>query len=143
MTWIPVACPKPAKREPQKRQGMKRTRMKKINTKRGGHAFPKNVDLDYRAFIRTQPCILGGPWRARLACDARGRFLEHRCVGRIQACHVKSRGAGGKDVGNLYPGCALAHDEQHRIGIPAFQKRWGINLAKIAAGLGLLYSEGG
>lgn len=109
--------------------------MKKFNKKRGGHAFPKNVDEAYREWIRAQPCILAGRGRVLESGGTWVRALGHFCFAAVRACHVKSRGAGGKDMGNLYPACDAAHDEQHSIGIPAFEKCWNMNLKEIAAKL--------
>jgi hypothetical protein len=106
-------------------RGLKRGKpMKKVNAKRGGHMFPKNVSHERRAFIRLLPCVL----RYR-GYYSNGRVRRHDCRGRVQACHLKSRGSGGPDVGNMWPGCAAAHEEQHRIGVPAFEARWHVSLA--------------
>ena len=121
--------------------------MKQVNRKRGGHMFPKNVSPEYRDFIRGEPCILLGRWEQRghhsTWCGIEPLDRPHDCVGRIQACHVKSRGAGGSDVANLYPGCAAAHHEQHAIGIPAFEARWGVNLAAAAERLAVRWVDRG
>ena len=136
----PVPKPKPRKKvrrgaptgRPRTRL-KNRTRMKQINRKRGGHAFPHNVDEFYRAWIRQWECVIGGAYRAALFVNTRGRFYEHRCFGRVQVCHVKSRGAGGPDHGNVVPMCAGAHEEQHRRGLRAFEKRYRCDLASAAA----------
>jgi hypothetical protein len=104
--------------------------------------FPKNVNADFRVWIRFRPCILA--LRQRYAggaetfehCDY---ILQHLCNSAVRGCHVKSRGAGGTDVGNMYPGCDSAHDEQHRVGIPVFEKRWGVNLRAEAERLAAEY----
>jgi len=49
------------------------------------------------------------------------------CLGLIQFCHVKSRGAGGTDEGNGVPLCTMAHDVQHR-GIKSFQERYDYDM---------------
>jgi hypothetical protein len=140
-------APKPKARAKKVCRPMKKSRMKSYNAKRKGSAFPKRRNPEYCAWIREQPCILSGRKRAEIPGELIGHAWHPTFCGFIggpvQVCHVKTRGAGGNDLGNVLPMCAGAHDEQHCIGIPAFQKRWGINLAKIAAGLGLLYSEGG
>jgi len=38
--------------------------------------------------------------------------------------HVKSRGAGGDDYGNLVPGDAVTHSVQHQEGIKTWARRW-------------------
>ena len=136
--------PKPKSRVRVSRKTLKRrTRMKPRNAKRKGHAFPKNVDLAYRAFIRGEPCILAGRM-GKIFGPASWWFTPlHVCTSRTRGCHVIPRGRGGKDIGNMYPGCDSAHDEQGVRGIPAFEKRWDVNLENIAAGLGLRYQETG
>jgi len=145
MSYPLVKVPKPkGKRVKRSRTPLRKTRLKKFNKRRGGHAFPKNVDLAYRAWIRSLPCILAGRFRSGVVIASFGSCTErHYCFGRVQGCHVKSRATGGVDVGNMYPGCARAHDEQGQRGIPAFQERWGVNLTNFAAGLGLKYQERG
>jgi hypothetical protein len=46
--------------------------------------------------------------------------------------HVRSRGAGGKDWANVVPFCRKHHDEQHALGVPAFEDRHQIHLEVIA-----------
>lgn len=108
--------------KPLKRSGrLRRTRLKakgKRTKKSHGHLFPKAVDEAYRAFVRLQACVLSA--------------RHHVCEGDVQACHVKSRGASGHDHANMYPGCAVAHAQQHVWGIRTFQARWGINLETVA-----------
>ena len=98
--------------------------------------FGHRRDPQYAAWIRTQPCLLEGH---------HGGTQEdwHRCWGRVQVCHVKSRGAGGNDHGNIIPLCAAAHDEQHRMGIRSFAQRWGVVLADEAERLWRTYVEAG
>jgi hypothetical protein len=40
---------------------------------------------------------------------------------RIDAAHVRSRGAGGRDAGNVIPLCRRHHAEQHRRGVLTWQ----------------------
>lgn len=49
--------------------------------------------------------------------------------------HVRSRGAGGKDRGNVTPLCRYHHDEEGRVGILTFQAKHRIDLWAIAAAL--------
>jgi len=130
---LPNAVPKPKTRK-RAPKGLKRSRMKSRgprSKKSGRNLFPKSVRPEYRDYIRGQPCILTGRfwWKSGYAWQI---CHGHTCVGRIQSCHVTSRGAGGADFANLYPGCAAAHHEQHAIGIKAFSARWGVDLKKIA-----------
>jgi hypothetical protein len=138
MTWIPVKVPKPKARVSQPRKGLqRRVRMKTHNAKRKGHAFPKRRDPVYADFVRGFPCILAWPlikgW-----CDGK-RVHWHRCIGKVQFCHIKTRGSGGDDYANAYPGCGAAHEEQHAIGIPEFERRYNLDLRKRAQQLAKLY----
>lgn len=108
----PVEKPKPRKQAPR---------------------FGKRRDSDYAKWVREQPCILARwtewhplqiPWPKGGGYD----MVWHGCIGRVQVCHVKSRGAGGNDRSNCFAACAGAHDEQHRIGIRSFEQRWGVDL---------------
>lgn len=122
------------KRTPLKRK----TRLKSggslppVNRKRAGHRFPKGVDKALRVWVREQPCLL------------QGRFLPwslHICRGRIQAHHVRSRGAGGGDRGNLVALCQRAHQRGHAVGWKSFAAFWGIDLKAEAARLAARYLE--
>jgi hypothetical protein len=99
------------------------TRMAAKNAKRGGHRFPKGVDEGFREYVRGLPCVARGPWWSEMG----------RCDGPVAACHVKTRGAGGQDAGNLFPACSLHHHVQHTVGIKTFQEWFGLDLRAIAA----------
>jgi hypothetical protein len=103
------ACPKPKVRKQRKRFAARR--------------LP-----EYMAWIHTQPCVL---------LDARGGNY-HRC-GPVEGCHVKSRGAGGDDAGNLVSMCQHGHRAQHRLGTRTFEEVWGVDLKAEAARLWNLY----
>ena len=94
--------------------------------------FAARRDPVYAAWIGRHHCLL---WHR--SYDANGNW--HRCWGPVQVCHVKSRGAGGNDHGNIVPLCAGAHDEQHRMGIRSFEQRWGVVLADEAKRLWRVY----
>jgi hypothetical protein len=141
MTIYPV--PKPERKIKVRKPLQRNTQVLKVNRKRKGSSFPKRRDPAYLDWIHTLPCaIVGAPKWETGALYPRPTSWCYPAIG-VDAAHVKTRATGGADRQNLVPLCRRHHEEQHRIGIPAFQKRWGINLAKIAAGLGLLYSEGG
>lgn len=132
---LPNAVPKPKSKPKVRVSSLKRgTRMKQRNAKRGGSMFPKRRDPQYVAHLREHfmRCLVREP----------GHRSPHLCWGDVQLCHLTSRGAGGYDQANIVPMCAGAHDEQHRIGIPAFQKRHGINLRAEAAYLWARYEMG-
>jgi hypothetical protein len=135
----PVPKPK-KKRRVRHTPQLTRSPMRKNGprTKRtGGNLFPDGVDEARREFIRSLPCIL-----TDRCCYAKGGIpLAHICVGPRQACHVKSRGSGGVDKANMYPGCSAAHDQQGIIGIPAFNKMWGLDLKFMAEEYEQIYVE--
>lgn len=61
------------------------------------------------------------------------------CAGKIQAAHVRVDGKGGISLkpgdDRTIPLCAHHHHYQGWIGEPAFEKEFGIDMAKIAASL--------
>lgn len=108
---------------------MKRSYTKRCGprTKRtGGHLFEDGRDPTYLKFIGSLPCA---------ACTKAGRAQTSR----TEACHVKSRGAGGVDVGNTIPLCHECHMNQHTWGIKTFQRRSRLNMADLALQLGIRY----
>lgn len=66
-------------------------------------------------------------WMAGLPCLLRDH-PEHRCAGRVAGHHVRSVGAGGKDLGNEVPLCERAHREVHRVGRESFADRYEVDL---------------
>jgi len=139
MTIYPV--PKPGVREKVRPEGLKRSRMKSRGSrtkKSGGHLFPEWIDERFRAWVREQPCVVFG----RQPVES-GLWAVHQCptYSERQACHVKSRGSGGVDKANLYAACWVIHDEQHRLGIRSFERRWGVNLKAQAEKLWNEYGE--
>lgn len=90
-------------------------------------AVPKPVrvrDPDYLAYIRTQPCLLA----IEDPCTCGGYLDVVRKTYRIEAAHVRIRGAGGGDD-QVMPLCGTHHREAHRIGHKSFAKRHRVNLA--------------
>jgi hypothetical protein len=92
---------------------------------KGKSRFPKRRDPIYTDWVRQQPCLL----------TRMGYCGEHHCLGRVQVCHVKSRGAGGDDHANVVPLCGAAHFAQHSRGIQTCQREWGVDLHATAAKL--------
>lgn len=91
---------------------------------KGKSRFPKRRNADYRRWVGTMPCIVAG---------CRNYPSD--------PAHVRSKGAGGDDVGNLVPLCHAHHEEQHRIGIVSFSDRYRLNLSYRAETLARLYSH--
>lgn len=101
---------------------------------------PKNPavrDDAYREWIRAQPCILAD----REPCTCSGYIRVNNRHLASQFCHVKTRGAQGGDRKNGYPGCQGHHNEQHRIGLKSFEKRYGIHLKQLALDYDARYEE--
>ena len=99
---------------------MKRHRpLRRTRPKRGrGTRFRGYVRNEpYRRWVRQQGCLLAG---------------RHECWGLIEFCHVTSRGAGGADEANGWPGCHRAHMEQHAIGIRSFEAKHAVSLRATA-----------
>ena len=90
--------------------------MKKVNrerkAKRDAEAFAAQAEL-----CRTLDCSACGAW------------------GPSDPAHVRSRGAGGKDRGNVIPLCRVCHMQQHAWGWPVFAERTGIDPDEIACRL--------
>lgn len=95
-------------------------------------------DPGYRKYVRISPCIVCSngcgechhinPWPE--CCLGRGE-----CVGvPVDAAHTENNGMGSKGPdSSCVPLCRKHHQEQHKIGIDAFNKKYGINLKEIAA----------
>lgn len=74
----------------------------------------------YQAWIRGQRCLLyAGFFEADLPL----------CWGHMEADHVRTRGAGGPDAGNLVPLCTVHHSLKHSMGIKSFSQAIGKDLA--------------
>lgn len=94
-------------------------------------------DPNYLAYIRTQPCLLA----AETPCTC-GGWVDTVTKGyRIEAAHVRSRGAGGGDD-QVVPLCSRHHAEAHRIGHKSFAKRHGLDLARMAKAIRKDYTRG-
>lgn len=84
---------------------------------------PPVVDEAFREWIRNQPCVA----------------LGAACLGPVDACHVKSRGAGGADPKNLFSACRKHHAEQHTLGIKSFGAKYGFSLPRVAQQIWIVY----
>ena len=58
--------------------------------------------------------------------------VEHEFRPVIEIAHVRSRGAGGNDFGNVVDLCSHHHREQHQIGIRSFEAKYNIDMAQEA-----------
>lgn len=118
----------------------KRPKARKSDPKK--RRFSKLRDPEYVAWIRTLPCTNAGRAEYYDAWVAAGRPADNSDDRRIiEAAHVRSRGAGGADVGNTVPLCRICHREQHRIGIKSFEAKYGVDLKALALELANRYDR--
>jgi hypothetical protein len=104
---------------------MKRTPLKRGKSmKRGGRIkakgkprFKRGRDPKFLAWIREQPCPFGPAEQTTPT----------------EAAHVKSRGAGGADMGNTLPMCRIHHRLQHTVGVRSFEVLLNVDLKNLAA----------
>ncbi len=106
----------------------KRNRVAK-RARYNGVAHPppmREIDEDYLAFIRKQPCMVNG--------TVGGEDLL-----RVDPCHTVAVKAGGSDYDAL-PMIRLLHEEQHR-GRLTFATKYGIDYKKRIAHYNALYER--
>ena len=99
---------------------------------KGRARFPRGVDEDFRAYVREQPCCIGSD-STEGGCYWWGALPAHRNAYLNEACHVKTRGAGGGDRGNMVSMCKGHHREQHIVGIRSFERVHAVDLKALAA----------
>ena len=116
---------KPLKRGAPPKRSTKSIRPQKQDPSK--RRFAHLRDEAYQVWVRQQPCVLAS--------------ANHYCLGPIQSCHVRARGTGAPDRGNCYPCCLGGHSLQHAIGLRSFEKRFGLDLAAVAAALDVQYQE--
>lgn len=77
-------------------------------------------------------------WIARKVCCVCSGQAYHEDVGEWLSIphHVKTRGAGGKEEGNLVPLCQSCHNRIHAMGAARFQDMCGVSVYLIARKLG-------
>ena len=105
------------KSDPEKQREWKRRSkpINPVNSKRREKLHAKNFG-DRADLVRSKPCTV--------ASDSP---CPTPCRGRIVSAHVKSRGAGG-DRFDQAPLCWAHHDEQGVVGVPAFNRKYRIDL---------------
>lgn len=100
---------------------------------------PKQMNRGKRIKKENKPRLAKRRAATFAGCARLARLLPCCVCGRTpsQACHVRTRGAGGKDAGNVVPACATHHGQMSAPGwgIKTFQKRHGINLEVVASHL--------
>jgi len=94
---------------------------------------------------RRKPEPMGVRESGVIRCPAHLQFVrgfvcsiygKHECDGKSEAAHVRTGTDGGTGMkpGDNWaiPLCGGAHREQHQIGEPAFERRYGIDMKAIA-----------
>lgn len=119
----PMQRGKPLQRSPMKARSTRSAKSK-------GHLFAKGRCPEYLAYLRTRRCVV---------CSRKG----WQQMTRTQAAHVRSRGAGGVDLGNAISLCGEHHHQQGFLGRVTFQELYGISMADEAARQTLAFLESG
>ena len=92
----------------------------------------------HKKWVRGHECAIAGRWEKRFSPDHTEARM-HGCTGPIQSAHVRcgTDGAGNIDPSDCYtiPLCVAGHRRQHDLGEPEFERRYGIDMKKIAAAL--------
>lgn len=85
----------------------------------------------HRRYIRTLTCVVPGCTEVRWPPVALGAVVE--------CCHLRMGTDGGAGMKPTdwwtFPACSVHHAEQHRIGEPAFQRKYALDLRAICLGL--------
>lgn len=88
---------------------------------------PKRIWNRHRRFVRSHECV----------CSLCALAPGDECEGKVQFAHVSSAANSGKGLKAFdwfaVPACAKHHRWQHDHGAESFQKRYGIDLWKLAA----------
>ena len=101
---------------------------KRIKPRSGILRAPVREHPRHRRFVRGFVCVCA-------------KTHGEECSGRIEAAHWRSAANSGTGIkpGDPYlaPLCSAHHREQHQIGQPAFERKYGINLEKICRELAM------
>jgi hypothetical protein len=100
-------------------QGLKRS------TPLKARRTPERGDPEFRAFIRGFPCVVCGKPAPSECCHITGKRLLPR--------------GPERDRGTTYPGCHDHHHEQHQHGILTFQRKYSLDLPRLAAAYRVRY----
>jgi hypothetical protein len=73
----------------------------------------------YLDWLKTQPCRVTGRWTT----DLYGALVD--------PAHVRTKRLGG-DLWNAISLSRAAHEEQHQVGIPAFEAKYGVSMKALA-----------
>lgn len=97
---------------------VRKTQIKKKNPKRRAALFVEQYGPPtFGEFVRNSGCVV-----------ARQSGSRSGCLGPIQFCHRKSRGAGGGWKNNSFGACVVHHNEEHAMGQKTFEKTYNLDL---------------
>lgn len=77
---------------------------------------------EFKKWITKQPCAICG-FPGVLHED--GEYYN-------DPSHIKTRGSGGDDIGNIVPNCRRCHSKMHSIGIKHFSLIYQVDLVQLA-----------
>lgn len=142
----PRRTPLPRSTKPIRRA---RKRIKARKADPAKRRWAKHRNPEFIAWIKTLPCCITvrrtgdwifpeiGGWVAGFHYS--GLALSNTAWGIcvvVDPAHIKCRSTGGDDVGNVVPLAHHLHDELHAHGIKTFQRKYGVDPAKLAAEYG-------
>jgi hypothetical protein len=102
---------------PQRRKGKPR--------RRAGACRP------YLDWLKTQACRVTGHFQGDWYWERMGAGKRFVMIW-VDPAHVKTRGSGGSDLHNALSLSRAKHEEQHHIGIPAFEAKYGVSMKALA-----------
>lgn len=105
---------------------------------------PKKPSADNERFPkRRQPAFMAWFGEQKFPCVAAASPVQQmgKCAGVVERAHLKSRGAGGEDVGNVIPACGHHHRMLHRIGQRMFEFQIERKLKPIARKIGSAFLD--
>lgn len=105
----------------RKRQGIRGPRCDRHAPRKA--VKPIHDDPTAAAEARALGCAVSGK-----VGKQNGRSWLHVCDGPIDAHHIKSRGASGKNDGNTVGLCRRAHQQLHQWGAKSFPAIYDVNL---------------
>lgn len=122
-------APKPVAKEKPAKPTRRRKAVRRINHERQA----RTRDRAYLDWVKTQNCVVLG----RVGICA--WWVERPDT---EPAHIKTKGSGGADRGNVVPLCPLHHSEQEG-DTEGFEQTYGLNLKLEAARLLVKFIEAG
>jgi hypothetical protein len=118
------------RKKPLKRstKPLKRTPVRTRRTKPRRRAGACRPYLDW---LKTQPCRVTGLFQGDWYWERMGAGKRFVMIW-VDPAHVKTRGSGGSDLYNALSLAREKHEEQHQIGIPAFEAKYGVSMKGLA-----------